>query len=1852
MAARGKLVSTLWRQTSVAVALACVFAASQAQANGTVPTVVSGQVGFSTLGGSLNITNSPGAIINWQGFSIGAGETTRFIQQSSASSVLNRVIGSDPSVILGTLISNGRIFLINPSGILFGQGSRIDVSGLVASTLNLSNPDFLAGRLNFASNPLAGKVENQGSITTPSGGSVYLVGSNVTNSGIINSPQGDVILAAGQSVNIFDSSTPGVRVEITASDNAAVNLGEILAQSGEIGIYGAALRNAGIINADQVGRDASGTIVLRAKQDVTLETGSRITANGEQGGEITIQSETGTTLVSGMIEAKATGDVAGNGGTVQLLGNQVGLVKASVDVSGMTGGGTVLIGGDLHGANTAVQNASATYISADSTITADAIANGSGGKVIVWSDDTTRYYGNISARGGVQRGNGGFTEVSGKKNLVFGGYVNLRAPNGRAGTLLLDPYNLTIQAAAPDVNGDGTAGDDLNAAVNAPNIFFADYPGQNSIITTGQVVAQLSTANITLQATNDITVAATIDAGANVANKALTLQAGHDVIVNAALTSNNGGSLILLAGHDVNVGAALTASGSGTAIELSAGHDVIVGAGLTANGVGGSVILSAGNAGTGPGVASGTVTLGALVTAAADISIRFNPVNYTTTSAEINTYLTGGDVSYGGAFDARAWVFVNNLSATAQSKTYDGTTAATLNTPFTFLSEPDGSAGQAVSLSAGAATFNFKDVSTATTVNFTGYGLVGGDVGSYALFSQPASQAAHITQKSVTIAGTAANDKIYNGDTLATLSNIGTVATGVGTETLVLNGPLTANINFNSKDVASASLVTGTGYSISDGTLGGLASNYALSSTTSTAAAHITQKSVTIAGTAANDKIYNGDTLATLSNIGTVATGVGTETLVLNGPLTANINFNSKDVASASLVTGTGYSISDGTLGGLASNYALSSTTSTAAAHITQKSVTIAGTAANDKIYNGDTLATLSNIGTVATGVGTETLVLNGPLPANINFDSKDVASASLVTGTGYSISDGTLGGLASNYALSSTASTAAAHITQKSVTIAGTAANDKIYNGDTLATLSNIGTVATGVGTETLVLNGPLPANINFNSKDVASASLVTGTGYSISDGTLGGLASNYALSSTTSTAAAHITQKSVTIAGTAANDKIYNGDTLATLSNIGTVATGVGTETLTLNGPLPANINFDSKDVASASLVTGTGYSISDGTLGGLASNYALSSTASTAAAHITQKSVTIAGTAANDKIYNGDTLATLSNIGTVATGVGTETLVLNGPLPANINFDSKDVASASLVTGTGYSISDGTLGGLASNYALSSTTSTAAAHITQKSVTIAGTAANDKIYNGDTLATLSNIGTVATGVGTETLVLNGPLTANINFNSKDVASASLVTGTGYSISDGTLGGLASNYALSSTTSTAAAHITQKSVTIAGTAANDKIYNGDTLATLSNIGTVATGVGTETLVLNGPLPANINFNSKDVASASLVTGTGYSISDGTLGGLASNYALSSTTSTAAAHITQKSVTIAGTAANDKIYNGDTLATLSNIGTVATGVGTETLTLNGPLPANINFDSKDVASASLVTGTGYSISDGTLGGLASNYALSSTTSTAAAHITPAALTIAADALLKVYGTADPSLTYTTGVFQFGDTAASVLSGALSRAVGEHVGSYAISQNTLASNANYTVAYTGNSLSITPAALNVAANSQSKLFGTSDPALTFSVTGLVNNPALGIADTASNVLSGALTRVPDESALGGPYAITQGSLAANSNYTLSFTHNNLIIIGAAAEPILGFNAEQVIFAGVINNEFYYSPGNFWHISLNSDNADPGFDVMRGTNDLDSHSIRSLNGCDGGLCETWSFPQQFEKALKK
>ncbi|RBA24552.1 filamentous hemagglutinin family protein [Herminiimonas fonticola] len=513
---------------------ACLGATSAAYAAPINPTVVNGQVTFSQDGNVFSITNSPNAIINWGSFSISQGEVVRFLQQSSNSSVLNRITGQDPSRIMGALQSNGRVYLINPNGIVFGAGAQVNVNGLIASTLDIANADFLAGKNKFFSGVTAGSVVNEGEITTPSGGKVFLIAPDVTNSGIITSPQGEVVLAAGHSVQLADSSNPAMHVVLSAPTNSAINIGQVIAQGGKIGIYGAVVNQRGTLNANSAVVGENGKIILKSTRTTLLEAGSVTTATG-----------------------------AGSGGEVQVLGEQVGLMgNALVDVSGQSGGGTALIGGDYQGKNSAVMNAEQTFVDKDAVIKADAIASGDGGKVIVWGNKTAQVYGSIFALGGALSGNGGFVETSGHYLDVAGIRVNAGAANGKNGQWLLDPLNIVV------------ASDGMNV-IPLPGsgfVAFADDSGPTESNILSSAISS-ATANITLQATNDITFYSSVNIAA--AGVGLTAQAGNNIVVNTSIATNGGA--IVLSANDNSAG---TASRSGR---------IIINSGGSVNANGGSV---------------------------------------------------------------------------------------------------------------------------------------------------------------------------------------------------------------------------------------------------------------------------------------------------------------------------------------------------------------------------------------------------------------------------------------------------------------------------------------------------------------------------------------------------------------------------------------------------------------------------------------------------------------------------------------------------------------------------------------------------------------------------------------------------------------------------------------------------------------------------------------------------------------------------------------------------------------------------------------------------------------------------------------------------------------------------------------------------------------------------------------------------------------------------------------------------------------------------------------------------------------------------------------------------------------
>ena len=477
--------------------------------------------------------------INWQSFSIASGETVNFVQPSSSAVALNRVVGSSSSAIYGALNANGKVFLINPNGILFSSSAQVNVGSLVASTLQLSDSNFLKENYTFTSGG-TGSVINQGTIQTTDGGYVALLGNQVNNEGVILANKGSVALAAGAAATLDFTGDGLINLNVSqaALDAQVSNIGLVQANGGLVAmtakaagdLTGTVVNNTGIIRAQSIS-ERNGKIVL-------------------DGGDTGVVSVSGTLDASGKTSGLA-------GGTVKVLGNEVQLTSLTrIDVSGDKGGGIALIGGAYQGGSSE-KSASATTVETGATITADAINSGNGGQVVVWSNDTTKYDGTITARGGTNSGDGGYAEVSGKRILTFTGTVDLRANNGKTGNLLLDPYNLTISNST-DSNITGTSA-----------------TGNDSEMNVTTLIGLLSSANVTVSTGSggsqdgNITVAVPVSWSSD---SVLTLSAAGNIVFNAGLTATGtNAGLVLEYGAGKNYilnGNPITLSGSNASLQI------------------------------------------------------------------------------------------------------------------------------------------------------------------------------------------------------------------------------------------------------------------------------------------------------------------------------------------------------------------------------------------------------------------------------------------------------------------------------------------------------------------------------------------------------------------------------------------------------------------------------------------------------------------------------------------------------------------------------------------------------------------------------------------------------------------------------------------------------------------------------------------------------------------------------------------------------------------------------------------------------------------------------------------------------------------------------------------------------------------------------------------------------------------------------------------------------------------------------------------------------------------------------------------------------------------------------------
>lgn len=390
--------------------------------------VVEGSAEFIFGDDYLRILTGELTIIDWLSFNIDAGYTVEFLMPGLDSRVLNRITSGVPTEIMGNLLSNGQVFIVNPAGVIFGQGAVVNVGALYAAAGNISNADFVAGVNRFTD--ARGIVENRGHLQ---GDLVALVGGRVANHGTISAPNGTVVMAAGEQV-LIGEHLGHVFVQVEAPTDLTA---DTLGSSGDAGLDLA----------------AGDVFSLAAWNTGTIDSGS-----------VTVHGGSGRAVLSGQINAQR-GDV---GGDVTILGSGVELLGATVDASGTHGGGSVVIGGNPH-ADVNADRSDTVNIDEHSVVRADALVAGDGGSVVVWSDRFTNIDGQLSARGGAVSGDGGFIETSGLLGLRISRMVDATAANGRGGHWLIDPTNIIIAPGSLGSLGGWGSADTAIVGVNLIN---------------------------------------------------------------------------------------------------------------------------------------------------------------------------------------------------------------------------------------------------------------------------------------------------------------------------------------------------------------------------------------------------------------------------------------------------------------------------------------------------------------------------------------------------------------------------------------------------------------------------------------------------------------------------------------------------------------------------------------------------------------------------------------------------------------------------------------------------------------------------------------------------------------------------------------------------------------------------------------------------------------------------------------------------------------------------------------------------------------------------------------------------------------------------------------------------------------------------------------------------------------------------------------------------------------------------------------------------------------------------------------------------------------------------------------
>ncbi|NHZ90073.1 filamentous hemagglutinin N-terminal domain-containing protein [Massilia sp. CCM 8733] len=1658
--------------------------------------VVAGQAGVSTNGAAMTVTQgSAQAILNWQSFDIGSKAEVRFDQPSASAVALNRVVGSDPSRIYGKLSSNGQVFLLNQQGVLFGAGAQVNVGGLVASSLGLSDQDFLDRRYEFSAAGTPGAVRNDGSIRTANGGYVALIAPTVANSGSIGAAGGSAVLAAGSQVGL-DLRGDGlitVRVARSALDAALTNDGLVRADGGQVVLSAAAadalarssVNNAGLVQARGFAGEGgsirlSGDTIHAGALDASsgAAAGGRIAIDGGAvalDGAINADGATGGTVkvdaranLSAAAATSAQGR-AGNGGTIGYRAGAalVETSSASTNASGAADGGSTSIHGGAGVISSATHSARA--------------GDGIGGRIDLSGADVRLLGATLDASGATQ---GGMVRVGG---AFQGGSERADAPD-------LARFTQRWGQRAPIASAQQTfINDSTSIKVAASG---AQGQGGTAVVWSDQQTTMLGKVDAT-----GATAGGTVEiSGKNelrhVGLEHLDIGAGGQLLLDPKNITIGSYPLVWTyqailgqgysGGKNKDVASLASGDGFGFSVALNeTGDRLAVGAPFdkgfdgTGSAKGAVRLFSFSDNNFSNATLEGTI--GAGYTGGKNLNLALADGDQFGTSLAMNhdaSLLGAGAFGDGSNGSVRLFNFGSNFSAPALTQTL---TAADTGNP---------------AMGFGAAV---------------GMNRAGTRLGIGALYDQGAQNdcancgAVYVFDKGATtmaLAGVVgqgagvslATDQQFGSavafDNSGSLMAVGAVGTGSGKgavylfsgvgNTSVLEGRIGAGVN-GAKDLAltlrendlfgSSVALSGDGKRLAIGATGdggfGVVTggpgsvrivdfggaSFAAPTVSATLGRDYTVGAngdvdlgdgdnfgFAAALNRAGDRLVVGAPYANSANGSVPETGAVHAFALLPPPSSSNVPFTSVKPKPGLDVT-----IDAPTL--LA--------TLDAGVSITlQANNDIKLLAGNPLIIsnatNGNGALTLQAgrsvtlDSSISTGNANLTVLANASAGADPAF--RDSGNAAITTAAGTVIDAGsgsismTLGGTSigaisvGGTVTGSTVKLVNQGLANSTVTVLGSGSVTGTGSGTALDIAAVNGTFSNQNGASGI--GAPSGRYLVYSTSPVTTLEGVSGYDKHYNQAYVAGSTPAYAGSGNWFL---YSVAPALNLSANAAS-RVYDGSAAVPTLTYGatgfidndSIASGF-TGALSAAG---AGKNVGTYAIGVGSLASALGY-----TLNYTGANY----TVTPATLNVSASGV--------DKVYDRTTGATVNFSGNK---IGSDAVNIGGTGV----FADKHAGVGKTINLSGIALS----GADVANYTLGTAPATTSATITPFALTASATG-NNRVYDGGTAASATVSGNVITG-DSVTFASTGAA-----FADKNAGNAKTITVSGIGI-----GGLdAANYTLASNTATTSANITPRSLLVTASGGG-KVYDG-TAAT--SVALADNRIGSDDLALGG----TASFADKHAGNGKTVTVGGLALS----GTDAGNYTLAAPTATTTASITPRALTVGATGI-DKQYDRTTAASVSLTDDRVAG---DAITLAG----TASFADYNAGSGKTVTVSAI----GLLGNDAGNYTLAGTSATTSAAITPRALTATLAGASKVYdGTtatsatlndnriAGDTLTVTSGAAVFSDQNAGI--GKTVTASGITLGG--------ASAGNYTLAATSaiGSADITPRALAVTASATSKIY--------------------------------------------------------------------------------------------------------------------------------------------------------------